>query len=368
MASARSRNGKWSGLYRDQAGQQKSAGTFATKDLALKAARKAERLANGKNTRPRGEAVAQPATRNGEVTVAGYIAEYLQGARLRDTTRDTYAATLTHVTRELGGIPMADLQPRNCRNLIRGLERTDLAASTVARVLACLRSACLMAVEDGILDNDPTAGLRVEVHAREHLIASPGQVQAIEDAILPHYKLMVRVLFETGLRYGELMGLKAGDVRDRVVGGVCHGMVLQVRRTIAEDVHGRPVVREYGKTRHAIRDIPITASLASQIVAQARRDPEGWAFRAPGGGYLGRATFRRVWTPATERAGIKGLRPHDLRHSHASLLVNAGVPVTDVRDRLGHGSLHTTNAYAHVVRQDVDPAVAVLESIAGRAA
>jgi integrase len=364
VASARSRNGKWSALYRDQAGHQKSAGTYNTRPEALRAARKAEKQATGKNTRPRGEAVAQPGTRNGKVTVAGYIPEYLRGARLRDTTRETYSATLTHVFRELGAIPMADLQPRHCRNLIRGLEQTDLRASTVARVLACLRAVCRMAVEDSILDKDPTAGLRVEVHSCDHTIATPEQVRAIENAILPHYRLMVRTLFETGLRYGELMGIKGSDVRDRVVNGTCRGMVLQVRRTIAEDIHARPSVREFGKTRHAIRDIPITAPLASQIAAQALRHPEGWVFRAPGGGYLPRATFRRAWTPATEKAGMPGLRPHDLRHSHASLLVNAGVPVTDVRDRLGHGSLHTTNTYAHVVRQDTDPAVAVLEGIA----
>ena len=55
------------------------------------------------------------------------------------------------------------------------------------------------------------------------------------------------------------------------------------------------------------------------------------------------ATFRRV----AARAGVSGVRLHDLRHYHGTMLADLGVPLTSLRDRLGHRDLQTTNIYAH---------------------
>ena len=77
MASARKRNGRWTGLYRDQ-GRQRSAGTYDTKTSALKAARAAEALAaSGIDPRPAQTEMLYPSARRGKLTVAGYAPDWL---------------------------------------------------------------------------------------------------------------------------------------------------------------------------------------------------------------------------------------------------------------------------------------------------
>jgi integrase len=83
-------------------------------------------------------------------------------------------------------------------------------------------------------------------------------------------------------------------------------------------------------------------------------------FTGPRGGYLARCTFRRVfWLPAIEKAGVPGMRVHDMRHSAISWWIAARIPLADVRDRAGHSSIAVTNTYCHSMPTDDDPFLAV---------
>lgn len=78
--------------------------------------------------------------------------------------------------------------------------------------------------------------------------------------------------------------------------------------------------------------------------------PEGLVFTSPEGEPLRRTTFRRrIWLPAIEAAGVGPLRFHDLRHSHAALLIAQGEHPKVIADRLGHASPTVTmSVYAHL--------------------
>ncbi|HEY1823852.1 MAG TPA: tyrosine-type recombinase/integrase [Trebonia sp.] len=66
------------------------------------------------------------------------------------------------------------------------------------------------------------------------------------------------------------------------------------------------------------------------------------------------------WLPAIEKAGIRGLRVHDMRHSAMSWWANSGVPLADVRDRAGHFNISVTSRYIHVMPGDANPFAAFL--------
>ena len=83
-------------------------------------------------------------------------------------------------------------------------------------------------------------------------------------------------------------------------------------------------------------------------------------FRGPDGGEP-LTTLRREFAKAVRLAGLLGFRFHDLRHSHASFLVQAGIPLNTVRDLLGHRSLAMTLRYAHLSPDSRRTAVAVLD-------
>ena len=88
MASTRERNGRYTGLYRDSAGKQKSAGTFGTERQALKAAEYAEALEN-----PPKPVEIYPAQKRGKVTVSAYARTWLENQVLEETSRETYRRT-----------------------------------------------------------------------------------------------------------------------------------------------------------------------------------------------------------------------------------------------------------------------------------
>lgn len=352
MASVRQRDGRWTGLYRDGQGRQRSAGTYGTKASALRAARASEAVeATGRDARQvlDGPELLSMSAKKGKLTVAGYAPTWLAGHRLEPTSRATYACMLLHIVRELGDVTLADLDAPRVRTFIRGLEATRLSSSTVGLVMTTLRTMCETAVADRLMDRDPTSGIKVAgLHAREMRILSPAEYRKLLDVIRPHYRLLVEMAVASGMRWGELMGLQAPDVIRR--GG---GYVVKIRRVMIE-VSGHTSIRPYGKTPGATREVTISRDLGEALIESAKADPDQFVFCAEQGGVLHRSNFRRVWGKALDRAGLQGVRVHDLRHTSASWLLDNGAKLVEVRDRLGHSSIAVTSRYLHAVPGDRD--------------
>lgn len=159
------------------------------------------------------------------------------------------------------------------------------------------------------------------------------------------YRTLYRVAVHTGLRRGELLGLRWG----------LHSGVLHVRRTRGRVRDGeRYVVREAPlKTRHSRRTIDLSPSLIEiLLVFPASDDPEeAHVFRSgQTGGPLDPDNIDRVFKRHLTLAGLHEIRLHDLRHTHASLLIAAGVHPKAIQARLGHASITTTlNTYGHLM-------------------
>ena len=114
-----------------------------------------------------------PSARRGKITVAGYAPDWLAGHRLEPTSRATYQAMLKHIVRELGVVPLADLDAAKIRSFIRQVEDTGLSGST----MTTLRMLCETAVTtDQLMDRDPTSGVRIAgLHQAEMRILSPAE-------------------------------------------------------------------------------------------------------------------------------------------------------------------------------------------------
>ena len=334
MASARKRGQRWTGLYRDASGKQKSAGTYGTYDEALARAQVAEFDAN-----PPEPVEVYPRERRGKVTVAGYAPGWLDGQALLEANSVEIArSALKRMMPHLGSKAREDVTPDDVRRMLAALKKSGLSDGTVSRTLDVARQ---------LLPKAATEGVRYRIkERRRRRIATRQQAAAIEQAIDPRYKLLVRTAFATGARWGELIALRGTDVEQR--GG---GYAVKIRRTV-EEVGRECSERGYGKTESAMRDITVSEDLALDLMASG---PE-LCFPGPRGGYLARSTFRRVfWLPAIKTAGIPGLRFHDMRHSAISWWVAARIPLADVRDRAGHANIAVTSRYIHVVPGDADP-------------
>lgn len=339
MASVRKRGGKFTGLYRDASGAQKSAGSFDTYDEALARAQVAEL-----DARPLEYPEVFPKERRGKVTVAGYAPGWLEGQSLLEANSVEIAkSALKRIMPHLGSKAREEVTPDDVRRMLGALKKSGLSDGTVSRTLDVARQ---------LLPKAATEGVRYRIKERRRMkIATRQQAAAIERAMLPQYKLLVRMAFTTGCRWGELIAVRGTDVEKRGA-----GFVVRIRRTV-EEVGIECSERGYGKTDTAMRDITIPADLARKL---AESDYE-LCFPGPRGGCLKRSTFRTVfWLPATKAAGITGLRVHDMRHSAISWWANSGIPLADVRDRAGHSNISVTSRYIHVMPGDADPFAAFL--------
>ncbi|PYG00200.1 Site-specific recombinase XerD [Georgenia satyanarayanai] len=203
------------------------------------------------------------------------------------------------------------------------------------------------AVEDGHVPGNVARGIRVPSdHAdRGRVFLLPDEFTAIYAHIPHHYRPLVATLYGTGMRWGEATALLVGSIELDGDQGLVH--VRQAwKRGEQGDYLGAP------KSRRALRTISIEGPLVDLLRDHlAGRRPVEFAFTAQGGGRVWEQAFRpRVWQRAVEASGITK-RPdlHSLRHSHASNLIRAGIPLTVVQRRLGHESIKTTSdIYGHL--------------------
>jgi hypothetical protein len=161
----------------------------------------------------------------------------------------------------------------------------------------------------------------------------------------PHVMAMIYTAAYTGLRAGELVGLRLDHVN------LLHGQ-LTVSETISEDAKGTLVA---GPTKTGkLRTVPIPRALAVMLEEHlaAHPDASGYVFCAPEGGPLRYHNFRRrFFLPAVEGAALgRPVRFHDLRHSHAAMLIAQGEHAKAIQERLGHSSIRVTlDRYGHIL-------------------
>ena len=144
----------------------------------------------------------------------------------------------------------------------------------------------------------------------------------------------------TGLRRGELLGLKWEDI-DLDQG------VIHVQRQVAR-VNGE--VKEVPlKTKHSYRNISISQDAAVLLREMKKHSVSDYVFPSPTGGPISPDSVRNMLRRVLKRAGLPALRFHDLRHSFATLALQNGVDIKTVSGMLGHFSAgFTLDTYAHV--------------------
>ena len=240
------------------------------------------------------------------------------------------------VSKLLARVTLADLQ-----GFAAALEGLGLATATRARAIATVRSLLRFAHETGYLPYDVGRALRpprkTETNGQRYL--TPGEAERLLDAARERGLrdlLVVAVLLGTGLRCAELAGASWGDV--------------------FSDPDGRVGLRVHGKGGK-VRDAKIRCDLWCVIVAERTErglnvelDPSDVAPLVVNrsGKRLTERGIHRVVVACAKKARLKkAVSPHWLRHTHATLSLQGGATVVQVREQLGHASLATSSIYLH---------------------
>lgn len=299
--------------------------------------------------------------------------------RLKPRTLDGYAKLYAaRIRTEYGHRPIRSLRRAEVQSWVNRLTDGGLSPATVQRHYVALQKLCKWAIRERILDADPCMHVSLPKPGpkADHPILTLTQIDAVAQQLTntPPYGLLVRFAAHTGLRLGELAGLRVGDVQ-------LAGRHVLVRQTV-QRLKGQGWVVGTPKSIRSTREVPLLdknliLDLRIYLAGHPKRhDPEAlfWPGRAPGSRetdhnrVLDGSTFlRNYFNPAVEGAGLPKMRIHDLRHTAASIWLAAGFPPYEVSRWMGHASVATTDRiYAHLYPTDYVAHSAKFELYKGR--
>ncbi len=257
-----------------------------------------------------------------------------------------YASDLRHAAawlRQTAGLGLRDARRSHLQEYLAALSMAGVSARTSARRLSALRQFYAHALRAGWVRVDPTCDLASPRLGRP-LPRSPGEREveallAAPDLSTPEGlrdRAMLELLYATGLRVSELVGLRTDQV------SLSRGLVRVVGKG------GRERLVPLGEEAAAWLERFLTEARPELLRG---RPCEALFPTRRGAGMTRQAFWHRIRRHA-RAAGIRdGLSPHALRHAFATHLVNHGADLRVVQLLLGHSDLSTTQIYTHVARE-----------------
>ena len=300
-----------------------------------------------------------------------YLGRWLEDSvkgTVRNTTYERYEQiSRARIVPMLGGVKLKALSPTHVRGLYKE-KLSSLSPRTVQYIHVTLHKALKQAVSDGLIPRNATEAVKPPQVRREEIRPlTPEQVKMLlEAASGDRLEALYVLAVHTGLRQGELLGLKWDDI-DLETG------TLQVRRALTTAKGGPRLAAP--KTKGSRRRVSLTGSAAQALKSHLERQLEeidragslwqenGLVFASETGAPLDRRDLTsRRFKPLLKRAGLPHFRFHDLRHTCATLLLTQNVNPKVVSEMLGHSSIAITlDTYSHVLPNMQDSAAHALE-------
>lgn len=288
------------------------------------------------------------------------------------TFRSVESAWRVHVEPRWGAVRVSDVRFSDVETWAGELAR-DKSPSTVLRAHGVLLGILEGAVRDRRILSNPAAGVALPRKTRRpHVYLTHEQLHALAGA--SKHPTLLLVLGYTGLRWGEAVGLRARDVD------------LPRRRINVEQNAVEVGSRiEVGTPKsHKRRTVPFPAFLCPLLTEHVEgKAADDLVFPGPSGGFLRRPKLSEAvqdgegrkrtgdghswFSAALGAAGLEHMTLHDLRHTAASLAVQAGAHVKAVQRMLGHASAAMTlDVYADLFDDDLDEVAAALDHAASQ--
>lgn len=307
----------------------------------------------------------------GMVTVADVWAVYLSHQKAGGTRERRVSGWNTWVSPRWGTVLVRDVQRSAVKSWIVEMGEQGAKPTTVENAMEVLRGILSVAVEDKRLSANPASGHTLPARVEPPKVyLSHQQTWTLADTFDPRYRTLVLFLAYTGLRFGEAAALTVQDIdflRKQVY----------VRQQVTEVKGKLTWTPTKGKQR---RHVPVPKFLIEPLSVQCTgKKREERVFNAPKGGVLRLNTWRdRTWNTAidtlrqldddgTPHADYPDATPHDLRHTAASLAVQAGANVKALQAMLGHKSATLTlDRYAELFSEDLEQVAATLDAAVER--
>jgi len=302
---------------------------------------------------------------------------------LKQSTYNSYESYIrVHLKPALGSLSLQDITPRLLQQYYNYKSETEgLAPKTLVNINLFLHKSLSYAVSEGYLQSNPAEAINL---SRGHkpqieILTRDEQAQLIRASYQHRYGVFVRLTLFTGLRLGELLGLRWEDI-DFQMG------LLHVRRTLNRlNKKERPttlgettteIVIQTPKSDNSVRSIPLLPPVAQDLltwksvqandraVAGEQYIDSGMLVTNPYGGYIEPRTFKKYYETILELGKMRHFTFHALRHTFASRAMEQGMDPKTLSVILGHYSVSfTLDTYAHVLVDHKREGMALMEDL-----
>lgn len=321
-----------------------------------------------------------------KMTFATFVEEWKKNFADKELSETTYINRMTvlnsHILPVISHVRMDQFKPLLLADLLNGLTRKDgkegdLSVASKVEVYKTLSSVFKYAVKWKVIALNPMDGVnkpsdKQAPQSDELNVYEPHEIKALFVAAENepiYWQVFLTLALTAGLRRGELLGLEWGKV-DKL------NKCIDVSTTIVKGKAGALI--KHPKTRKSNRIITLPDSTMDELdrfrkhwVKEKLRMGSGWIenerewlFCNENGTHFYPDTPSTWWKRFTERAELRYIRLHDLRHTFATLQIARGVHAKVIAERLGHSKISTTmDVYGHLLRSADQDAASTLEGI-----
>ena len=307
------------------------------------------------------------------VTVAEYLERWLRdyaAVNVAPSTLRRYEQIAARLRPLLGSVRLQALRPMQIQDAYSQLLEDGLAARTVLHHHRVLREALHHAVRWQLIARNPVdAATPPRPVDREMRALAPDEVRQVLAACDdPPLRTIIHVAVTTGLRLGELLGLRWSDLE-------LDGGTASISRA-AQYLPGTGVTFRQPKSARSRRNIALSPETVRTLQEHRRwqldhpltvgpgSDGQDLVFAAPDGSVRRPYQVTDAFRSLVQRADLGPLRFHDLRHTAATLMLRAGVPTKIVSTRLGHATAALTlDTYSHVTPDMQREAAAAIDAV-----
>jgi len=283
-----------------------------------------------------------------------WLEGYIKPLR-RVTTHERYGDMLKrHVYPTLGNVPIDELKRSKIRNLILEKRKTGLSRSMICLIRDVISGPMAYAVDEELILANPVTGIlkHLQLERDKRITVEPMTDDEVHMFLetcrkqCPEFYEFFLTAFRTGMRLGELLGLKWSDVD-------WNQKFIRVERSFKR---GRIDKTKTGRTRRVDMSDQLVESLKAlktvrkrEALKSGKSGPVEFIFHRQGKP-VSQNSVRNIYKRMLTKAGIRCMRLHDIRHTFASLLLSMGESPVYVKEQLGHSSIQmTVDIYGHLI-------------------
>lgn len=287
------------------------------------------------------------------------VAEKWEEARFHKMENNTlkgYRSGLKTAVEYFGNIDVREIKPTDIQKFVDDLEKKKLSPKTIKNKFSVLSLILKYAIFLGEIELDPSSTVAKPKVGKKQKRDQASEVdqEKIFASVDKPFGVFALFLLTTGCRRGEALALTPKDIDTKK-------KLVKITKTV-EWIGQKPQIKQCPKTDAGIREIPIHEKMIEYLMPLMNQK---YLFHSKSGDLFPESQFERAWNRYKKESGVD-CTPHQLRHSYATILFDAGIDVKTAQRWLGHADIKTTlEIYTHLSESRIDKSIESITSFVG---